>query len=219
MLLSTQALAQDGLQKTAGQGYNPFANAMDMMMDAMDRYARKRSWDDALSSYSTQAQPWSWGGMPGMTPQMPGQSQMQQMLQSAPATAQGFGRMARQMPSTPQWSPAWGGQPAGQLAPGPGLGRAGRGISGPLDGIWQGSTGEVLMVRNGYCRIYASRENYNDCRISVQASNALITSATSGESREYEYAVYQGRLALRDSDGNILLYRRLPDAAMRNLLD
>ena len=79
MLLSTQALAQDGLQKTAGQGYNPFANAMDMMMDAMDRYARKRSWDDALSSYSTQAQPWSWGGMPGMTPQMPGQSQMQQM--------------------------------------------------------------------------------------------------------------------------------------------
>jgi len=220
MLLSTRALAQDGLVQTAAQGYNPFANAMDMMMDAMDRYAEKRAWDNALSGYGTPGQPSSWGAMPGMTPRMPGQSQMQQMLQRAPAAAQTFGGMASQMPGGRQPGATWGSPPARPAAaPSPGLGRTGQGLSSALDGIWQGSTGEVLIVRDGYCRIYASRENYNDCRIAVQGGNALITSATSGQSREYQYAVYQGRLALRDSDGNLLLYRHLSDTAMRYLLN
>jgi len=218
LLVSTQALAEGAFVKTAGQGYNPFASAMDMMMDAMDRYSKKRAWGDALSGYGAQAQPWSWGAMPGMTPQMPGQSQMQQMLQSAPATAQAFGGMARQMPGTQQPGNLGGGFPARAFAPIPGSGSPFQGPGASADGIWQGSSGEVLIVRNGYCRIYASRENYNDCRFAVQGSNALITSATSGQSRQYEYAIYQDRMALRDSDGDLLLYRRLPESVLHELV-
>ncbi len=208
LLLSTQCAAADGFVDTAAERSNPFATAMDMMMDAMDNYSRKRQWDQALSSYGTSMQPWALGAMPGMTPQMPGQTQMQQMFQNAPGVSRAMGNMGSPMGAfrQPRTMAPFYSAPTQQTG-------------SAIDGVWQGSSGEVFVVRNGYCRIYASREAYDDCRIAVQGQMVTLVSPTSRQRRQYEYAVSDGRMVLRDSDGNLLLYRRLPDTAARALLN
>ena len=83
--------------------------------------------------------------------------------------------------------------------------------SAGLDGNWQGRSGELLAVSNGRFRIYQDRDHYQEGRIEVQGSGLLTMSNHDGNvTRSYEYAVHEGKLALRDADGNLLLYRRVP---------
>ena len=218
--------------------YTPFAQAMDMMVDAMESYGRNRAWEDSLSSYAWQTQPWTsgamsgmtgmsgmspWGAMPGMGTGMP-QTQMQQMFQQAPQAAQSMRGMAGQL-GWPQQPFGTFGSPAGAYPgvttmPGAALGSMAplhpRGT--PLDGAWQGNSGEILLVRDGQFRLYATRDTYKDGRIAVQGNRLVLADPRSGISREYEYAAHEDRLVLRDDNGNLLLYRRAPPESVRSLL-
>jgi len=78
-----------------------------------------------------------------------------------------------------------------------------------LDGDWRGRGGEVLSIRGDRFRIYASRDNYADGRLQIDGSYLILHNAGSRRARRYEFAVYQGRLALRDESGQLLLYRRV----------
>ena len=87
-----------------------------------------------------------------------------------------------------------------------------------LNGAWQGNSGEVLVVRDGLFRIYAGIDSYNDGRLAVHGRQLVLSNPSTGHSREYEYALHEGLLALRDNSGNVLLYRRLPPSAVQRLL-
>jgi hypothetical protein len=199
LVLTTSTAWAEELVRVSDSRYNPFVSAMEMMMGAMDSYSRKRAWEDALSGGTWQTQPWSQGAtnMPGMASQIPGRQQMQQMMQIMPQSSRYWGDRATQMLSP-------------QRAPGT--------STGMLDGAWQGRSGEVLIVRNGLFRLYAGLDQYQDGRIALRGSQAIMTDPASGRSRSYEYAIDQGRLAFRDDQGNLLLYRKLPDSTIRALL-
>jgi len=211
LALTASTASGGSLMQVSGSSYNPFVSAMDMMMDAMDRYSKKRAWEDQLSGGTWQNQPWSWaaGGTPGMSPQMPGQDQMQQMMQQMPQTGRSWGETAGQMLQRQQTT----GAPFPTTTP-----PVPQAASGALDGAWQGSSGEVLIVRNGLFRLYAGRDRYHDGHISLRGNLAIMTDPSSRVSRSYEYAENQGRLAFRDDEGHLLLYRKLPDSTVRNLL-
>lgn len=211
LALTASTASGSGLMQVSGSSYNPFVSAMDMMMDAMDRYSRNRAWEDTLSGSTWQSQPWTWaaGGMPGMSPQMPGQDQMRQMIQKVPQPGRSWGATAGQM-LQPQQTTGAPSPTTAQSVP--------RAAFGALDGAWQGSSGEVLILRSGLFRLYAGRDRYHDGRISLRGNLAIMTDPSSGVSRSYEYAESQGRLAFRDDEGHLLLYRKLPDSTIRNLL-
>lgn len=78
---------------------------------------------------------------------------------------------------------------------------------GRLNGQWQGSTGEVLIVRQDRFRIYRDEYNYFDGYLFIADSRFLILQdALSGNGRQYAYTEQEGRLALQDEMGNILLF-------------
>jgi hypothetical protein len=209
-------------RKVSSGSYNPFAQAMDMMVDAMESYGRNRAWEDALSSYGTQSQPLSWAGVTGMSPwstmpgignQIPGQSQMQQLFQSYPQAGQFW------QPGGRIGSPATGYR---GIMPRPGAATRGLaslyGAGSAIDGVWQGNSGEIFLVHNGQFRLYAGRDNYNDGRLAVRGNRLILANPSTGISRAYEYATEDGRLVLRDDNGNLLLYRRVPRETVRTLL-
>ena len=79
-----------------------------------------------------------------------------------------------------------------------------------LNGQWQSNTGEVLVIRQARFRIYQGRDNFHEGLISILNGHTLIIQDyLSGASRQYEYAEKDGRLALRDEFGNLLLFFKL----------
>jgi hypothetical protein len=165
--------------------------------------------------------------MPGMGTQMPGQGSMQQMFRNAPQAAQSMGGMAGQLyPQAPggTFGSPGAGYPGMMPWPGTGTGTGGGypsygfGTANPLEGVWQGNSGEVLLIRDGQFRLYASRDNYNDGRLTVRGDRLALGDPNTGVTREYEYAAHEDRLVLRDSNGNLLLYRRVPPESVRALI-
>lgn len=79
----------------------------------------------------------------------------------------------------------------------------------PLDGNWQGQSGELLVIKGALFRIYVNRSNFRQGRISFSGPNQLqLQDQQSGQIRAYEFAQAKGRLVLRDQNQNMLLYRR-----------
>jgi len=65
------------------------------------------------------------------------------------------------------------------------------------------------MVRNDRFRIYLSREHFKEGRLRIiDGDRLLMQDPETGTEREYEYALHEGKLALRDTAGNLLLFRR-----------
>ncbi|HSO81077.1 hypothetical protein [Thiocapsa sp.] len=81
--------------------------------------------------------------------------------------------------------------------------------AGPLEGIWEGSDDGLLIVQGGRCRIYAPFSGYIDGDIRIAGDRVELTNRRESFSQEFEYALDQGRLVLRDRQGQIYLYRRL----------
>ena len=79
----------------------------------------------------------------------------------------------------------------------------------PLDGIWQGRTGDILMVRDGHFRIYVSRDRYRQGKLRFKGDTLYMHDPRTNTTKKYEYATQKGRLVLRDAEGQLLLYRRL----------
>ena len=162
---------------------NMMSQAMLTMMDIMGNLAHQ---------YSTN-QRWSQGYIPldaagGIPPMaitaMPQAIQGQQQLQNFADGAQ------KAMPSM------------GNMMSGPN--------SSPLDGIWQGQAGEIVLVMYGHFRIYADSDHYRDGHYEINGERLIMHDPQTGNSRTYEYAYKNGRMVLRDRDGNLLLFRQLP---------
>ena len=80
----------------------------------------------------------------------------------------------------------------------------------PLEGQWQNNSGEMLIVRQGRFRIYRNRNTYREGYIQLLDGQILaLTDAASGVGRPYQYALHEGRLALQDEFGNLLLFIRI----------
>jgi cytochrome c556 len=78
----------------------------------------------------------------------------------------------------------------------------------PLDGVWEGGGGDMLIVQGGRYRIYAPQDQHVDGLLQRQASRVALYNAQDGHTRIFEYATQDGRLALRDGTGQVYLYRR-----------
>ena len=174
------------------------------MMDAMGNlaldYKRNRGWSSdwspSYNSWQGMSTPWSMYTLPGGG--IPGQQQLQGAITQAPGLMQQGQQAAQGMV---QQTPgiATGGQP--QMISPP--------VS-PMDGIWQGQGGELVLVMYGHFRIYANADNYRDGRYEIRDNHLIMQDPETGTQKLFEYALSEGRLVLRSRDGLLLLFRQLP---------
>ena len=79
-----------------------------------------------------------------------------------------------------------------------------------LDGIWLGRYGEVIMIRDGFFRIYTySYNHYEDGLIELRGPIMRIKGARTGNSKDYEYVHRNNRMVLRDGRKHLMPYKRL----------
>jgi hypothetical protein len=186
------APASQGLADGARGPREMMADVMVRMMEAMGMFG------GALGAGKDGALPWP--TLPGMTPfgamGMPGVSPMGMPVQD-PSKAIGMGtEMMKQFS-----------QGTTGLA-----GMTGAG-DGAIDGVWQGSGGDVLIAQDGRYRIYAPQDRYVDGWFQVRPNRIALYNAQDGHTQIFEFATHEGRLALRGSDGQAFLYRRFGDTA------
>ncbi len=106
-------------------------------------------------------------------------------------------------PAPPYGAGAVPGMPAQSMPPPP------RGPAHPLDGVWQGRSGEILMIRDGRFRIYVTRDRYRQGRLRLKGDTLYMHDPQTRTTNRYEYATHKDRLVLRDAEDRLLLYRRL----------
>ena len=200
------ASAPLALHATGSAASTLMSQAMLSMMDAMgnlaQQYNRNRDWtyggygQPFTNWQGMSSTPWSLYAMPGG---IPGQQQMQGLMNQAPAAAssaqQTLQGMAQQVPN------AATGQQAQTLNP---LAQS------SLDGIWQGRDGEIVLVMYGHFRIYADSDNYRDGVYQIDDKWLTLYDPQSGSRKSFEYALSDGRMVLRDENDQLLLYRQLP---------
>ncbi|HEB95323.1 MAG TPA: hypothetical protein ENI96_02690 [Sedimenticola thiotaurini] len=222
ILWSFLLLSVDASGQTTTNRYGRMAESMLDMMDAFASAYQKRqgsapgnpsrNWGGSApwSQSMQQMGPWG-GGMPW------GQSMNPWSLYNPMANPMGnvnpFGMTTPgsmpwpQMPGSAPANPFWGNT---YQAPPAGGGTLPPPARSPLDGRWQGRSGEILEVRDGRFRIYQDADSYREGVIDrVDDSHLSMRDPASGVSRDYEYAVNEGRLVLRDDAGNLLLYRQI----------
>lgn len=158
---------------------------MDIMGNLAQQYSSNRRWNNSYVPFETMGgAPMAMYAMPGG---IPGQQQIQTLTEGA--------RDGLPAITNP-------GQAMGGMFPAPN--------QSPLDGIWQGQAGEIVLVMYGHFRIYADSDHYRDGRYEINDNLLVMHDPQTGNSRSYEYAFSEGRMALRDKDGNLLLFRQLP---------
>jgi hypothetical protein len=81
--------------------------------------------------------------------------------------------------------------------------------AGLLEGVWEAAGGGLLIVQGGNYRLYAPNWAYVEGTIATNGNRVQMASRRAGFDLSFEYALDQGRLALRDAGGQVLLYRRL----------
>ncbi len=79
----------------------------------------------------------------------------------------------------------------------------------PLEGIWEGRNGELLIVQGNRFRIYPGNAGYLDGYLQISGGRLAMYNPSDDSARPFEYAESEGRLVLRDASGQLLLYRRL----------
>jgi hypothetical protein len=175
---------------------NAMADAMARMMEAMGFGGDSKS--DSPMDPRGFGMP-GMGGM-GMSPWSLGQYGMdafggnpflqQPWSRMMPGTAAGTGmeQMMRQMPEIP-------GLPGWQRT--------------RLEGIWEGRDGGLLIVQSPRFRLYSPRGGYIEGLIQQRGDRVALYDSRHETARPYEFAESQGRLVLRDADGQVFLYRRL----------
>jgi hypothetical protein len=171
------------------------SQAMLSMMNAMGNlaqdYSRNRGWSSNYyappsGGWQGMASPWNLYSLPGTG--IPGQQQMQGLVSQAPSMAQ---QSMQNLTNSPQSLPN---------VP----------LQSPMDGIWEGQGGELILVMYGHFRIYADAEHYRDGSYEVIDNHIIMHDPQSGAKRTYEFALSEGRLVLRDQEGHLLLFRQLP---------
>jgi len=79
----------------------------------------------------------------------------------------------------------------------------------PLEGIWEGRGGELLIVQGNRFRIYPGNAGYIDGYFQLRGERLAMYNPKNANIRPFEYAESEGRLVLRDEAGTLYLYRRL----------
>ena len=196
---------------------NPFVEAMLRMMEVFGLIDRDRLPLSVpyLPGYGQQFSPGlgtlgglsGLGGIPGMSPMyglggMPGMSPMYG-LGGVPgmSTVPGMGGM-----------PGTGGMPGGSWENWGNLNSypqmpANR-PSTYLDGIWELDKRGFVIIKGDVARLHLSREQYQDFAIYYDRQHLWWRPQEGGKASRYKYQERDGRMILRDSEGNLLLMRR-----------
>jgi hypothetical protein len=78
-----------------------------------------------------------------------------------------------------------------------------------LQGDWVSESGERLQIRGAQFRLRAGATGEVDGNLSLRGHLLALYSPRYNQTWIYEYAEHEGRLALRDSQGRLYLYRRI----------
>ncbi len=79
-----------------------------------------------------------------------------------------------------------------------------------LDGAWASNTNLLFAVRGNRGRIYWARDRYRDFRVEVLPPRLRLTDTQTGQGEEFEMILDGDRLVLRDRQGRLALFRRIP---------
>lgn len=77
-----------------------------------------------------------------------------------------------------------------------------------LDGLWESPSGELLWIHGQRFRLHAGADRQTQGIVQTRGRYMAMRSRQAQRTRFYEYAEQDGRLAMRDSQGRIYLYRR-----------
>jgi hypothetical protein len=144
--------------------------------------------------------PWSGlGGYPGMG-MPPGMSGW-----PGPGAYPGMG----QFPGAGGW-PGWGvgGYPGNWINSGAYGQTSNAAQSGYLDGIWELSSDGFVIIRRNAARLYLESDRYQDFLIGYDRQRFWWTPRGGNTTTTYRYQMRDGRMILRDNQGNVLLMRR-----------
>lgn len=83
------------------------------------------------------------------------------------------------------------------------------GSASSLAGVWEDNQGGLLIVQGGFYRLYSACRGYIEGEIRVQTDRVELSNRAENFTQTFEFALDQGRLALRDQNGQLYLYRRL----------
>lgn len=78
-----------------------------------------------------------------------------------------------------------------------------------LEGIWEDNQGGLLIVQRQRYRLYASCQGAIDGDIVVGNGRVALTNQRENFTQSFEFALDQGRLVLRNHNGDVFLYRLL----------
>ena len=80
--------------------------------------------------------------------------------------------------------------------------------SGALEGTWVGRAGDILEIRGDRFRISDGAGRTSAGTLVLRDNYVGFYDPQTGAARQYEFATQEGRLALRDETGMLLLYMR-----------
>lgn len=115
-------------------------------------------------------------------------------------------------PVPPDGLPSAFGTWPSQLSPGGVMGQMGDVMTGAptvLEGVWEDNQGGLLIVQGGLYRLYSAGKGYIEGDIRVTEGRIELGNRAGGFTQTFEFALDQGRLALRNTSGQLYLYRRL----------
>ena len=78
-----------------------------------------------------------------------------------------------------------------------------------LEGIWEDNQGGLLIVQGRFYRLYALGRGAIDGEILVESNRVDLANRQESFIQTFEFALDEGRLALRNQSGQVFLYRRL----------
>lgn len=82
--------------------------------------------------------------------------------------------------------------------------------SSPLDGVWLGAGGEIVLVMYSHFRIYATSDVYRDGRFAIIGNRLLMYDPLSETRMAFDYHLEDGRMFLRNETGSVLAFKQLP---------
>ncbi|MDJ0740556.1 MAG: hypothetical protein QNJ91_12620 [Gammaproteobacteria bacterium] len=186
-LVAALCLATSAQAYTGYGNDNPFVEAMLRMMQIMGLIDRVPSYPGVPYMPGVGGYP-GFGAFPGMSP--PG----------AWGGVPGMGPMG-----------GIGGWPGGVPGyPGGGWYGQGRGTAAvaDLDGVWELSNGTFVLIGGQRARLHVSRDRYQDFTIGYDGRHFWWSPRGSNTTTRYRYQMRDGRMILRDNDGQVLLMRR-----------
>ncbi len=78
-----------------------------------------------------------------------------------------------------------------------------------LEGIWEDNQGGLLIVQGRFYRLYAPGRGAIDGDLRVESNRVELANRQENFIQPFEFALDDGRLALRNQSGQVFLYRRL----------